>query len=118
MIEALYEETKQLHDLVTAEAPEGEADREAYLERVNEHLSKRDALLASISAAGTFTAEEQKLGEEMTKMNQVIDARMERVLASWKKDVQQLKAKKQSNKLYQNPYAEPASDGVFFDQKN
>lgn len=118
MIKALYEETKQLHDLVIGIDPEGEADREAYLEHVNKHLSKRDALLAEVSTAGTFTAEEQKLGEEMTRMNQVIDARMEHVLALWKKDVQQLKAKKQSNQLYQNPYAEPASEGVLFDQKN
>ncbi|WP_252312051.1 hypothetical protein [Sinobaca sp. H24] len=118
MINALYEETKQLHDLVTGSDPQGEVDREAYLERVNEHLTRRDALLAEVPSSGTFTAEEQKLGEEMTKMNQVIDARMENVLERWKKDVQQLKAKKQSNKLYQNPYAEPASDGVFFDQKN
>lgn len=118
MIEALYKETKQLHNIVTGSDPEGESDRDAYLERVNKHLTRRDELLAGIRDFRAFTVEEQKLGEEMTKMNQVIDARMEHVLALWKKDVQQLKAKKQSNKLYQNPYAEPASDGVFFDQKN
>jgi flagellar protein FliT len=104
--------TKRLLDLLEAV----ESDRDSQIEEAEKLLDQRERLLPEIMPP--FTEEEQKLGREITLMNQEIEGHLRHLSNAVKEDLKEVSIKKQSMNKYSNPYEALQTDGVFYDKRN
>ncbi|SDH64815.1 hypothetical protein [Alteribacillus bidgolensis] len=118
LVKELFLVTKALHEHVSNDLPTELDDRDRYVEELENYLQKRAKLLDEMTQKTDFNEAEQKLGRAMVKMNADIQQKMEASKGAMRLDMQQLKKKKESSKLYERPYNGPTVDGVFFDKKN
>jgi flagellar protein FliT len=112
-VKILLEITKNLFDHVSAGLPK--EDREPYIERLNELLEQRQAIIDKLPA--TYTEEEQRMGKTIVKMNETFEPLLARQLEEIKQNISTMKKKKEKNTQYANPYQSLSADGMFFDKK-
>ncbi|MBM7704481.1 hypothetical protein [Metabacillus iocasae] len=113
MLHQLYEVTKALHTHV-ATSP-SEEQRDAYIQRVDELLDARQALLSHVTKPASL--EEKALAQEMITMNQAIDRALVGIKEQVAVDIRKLKIKKTKTDRYANPYANVSFDGTFYDKR-
>ncbi|MDQ0244746.1 flagellar protein FliT [Bacillus fengqiuensis] len=113
VVSDVYSLTKQLYELVQ-HLPNSE-ERDSYIERVEELLGQRQQLLPHIQPP--FSKEEQKLGQEIVRMNQVIDGQLKKRKEEVSVDIRKLKQKQQKTNKYANPYENLSFDGTFYDKR-
>lgn len=118
LVKELYFLTKGLYDHVSQPLPEDLEEREQYIEKVDEYLKKRMAILEKVSTEHQWSDAEIKLGRELVKMNEVIKEQLEKSKGQILLDLDELKKKKAYNHQYEKNYGGPTVDGVFFDKKN
>ncbi len=109
----VYSLTKQLYELVQ-HLPNSE-ERDSYIERVEGLLEQRQQLLPQIQPP--FSEEEQRLGQEIVRMNQVIDGQLKKRKEEVSVDIRKLKQKQQKTNKYANPYENLSFDGTFYDKR-
>jgi|SRR5690625_3933302 len=106
--------TEQLLNLLQTEPTAKE--REQVIHQLNELLEQRDQYIKQLSPP--YTAEEEKLGQQIVKMNEQITKKMLSIQNQLKREMKQMKRSKQSAEVYVNPYRDVRSiDGMFLDQK-
>jgi flagellar protein FliT len=113
-VKILLEITKNLFDHVRTGLPK--EDREPYIERLNELLDQRQAIIIKLPA--TYSGEEQRIGQMIVKMNETIDPLLMRQFEEIKHNLSIMKQKKEKNVQYANPYQTLSTDGMYFDKKN
>lgn len=118
LVKDLYLLTKDLYDHVLRPLPKDIEEREKYIERIDDYLSKRTELLEKMSPENQFSEVEMTLGRELVKMNEVIEKQLEKSKSEMLRHINELKKKKEYSYQYDNPYGTPTVDGVFFDKKN
>ncbi|WNB92739.1 flagellar protein FliT [Bacillus sp. NEB1478] len=112
-VKILLEITKNLHDHVNAGLPKEE--REPYIERLNELLEQRQAIMDKLPLS--YTDEEKRMGKMIVKLNETIEPLLALKLDQIKQNLTLMKKKKINNVQYANPYQSVSSDGMFFDKK-
>ncbi|KEF40305.1 Flagellar protein FliT [Schinkia azotoformans MEV2011] len=115
VIQELYQITEALYREVQKQ--ESKDNREEQIERINKLLEDRQNLL-DMRLQPPFNEEENKLGQRMVQLNQVIDSQLQKILADIKMDIKELKVKKAKSTMYSNPYESLSMDGMFFDKRN
>ncbi|SFE92902.1 hypothetical protein [Alteribacillus iranensis] len=118
LLKELYLVTKALHEHVSVPLADSLEERESYLSRMNALLEERATLLTKMKSGAQYSDAEMQLGRELVKMNEEIHQRMQGTKNEMRMDIQQLKKKKKSKRVYELPYEGPTVDGVFFDKKN
>jgi flagellar protein FliT len=113
-VKVLLEITKNLFDHVSSGLPKDE--REPYIERLNELLDQRQAIMNKLPA--TYSEEEQRMGQRILKMNETIEPLLGRQFEEIKHNLSLMKKKKEKNVQYANPYQTLSADGMYFDKKN
>jgi flagellar protein FliT len=113
-VKILLEVTKNLFDHVGAGLPK--EDREPYIERLNELLDQRQAIMDKLPVV--YSGEELRMGQMIVKMNETIDPLLTRQFEEIKYDLSMIKKKKEMNVQYANPYQTLSVDGMYFDKKN
>jgi flagellar protein FliT len=113
-VNILLEITKNLFDHVSAGLPKEE--REPYIERLNELLDQRQAIMDKLPA--THSEDEQRVGQMIVKMNETIEPQLVRQFEEIKHNLSMMKKKKEKNVQYANPYQTLSADGMYFDKKN
>jgi flagellar protein FliT len=113
-VNILLEITKNLLDHVNKGLPADE-EREPYIERLNELLEQREALIQKLPS--TYTEEEQSTGRMIVQMNETIEPLLTAQLEEIRNDLSLMKKKKEKNTQYANPYQSMSADGMFFDKK-
>jgi flagellar protein FliT len=114
-IESCFAITKELFGILTLPSP-GEQDREQTIERIDILIDKREGLLKDIQPP--FSEEEKKLGQQVVKMNKVIDQKLSLLREEVKRDMNGINKKKTNVKKYSNPYENmQSSDGVYYDKR-
>lgn len=109
----VYGLTKQLYELAQ-NLPTSE-ERDSYITRMEELLEQRQQLLPHIQLP--FSAEEQKLGQEIVRMNAVIDGQLPKRKEEVAVDIRKLKQKQEKTNKYANPYENLSFDGTFYDKR-
>ena len=112
-VKALYLVTKQLYDLL--HEPIKQDDRDAVIVKVEELLESRHKLIEQIKPP--YKSDEKVLGEEVIKLNTVIDEKLSLLKQEIQIDMNHLKKTKTSTNKYTNPYESISSDGLFFDKR-
>jgi flagellar protein FliT len=113
-VKILLEITKNLFDHVSSGLPKEE--REPYIERLNELLDQRQAIMDKLPAV--YSEEEKRMGQMIVKMNETIEPLLVRQFKEIKHNLSMMKKKKEKNVQYANPYQTLAVDGMYFDKKN
>ncbi|WP_017726265.1 hypothetical protein [Halalkalibacterium ligniniphilum] len=116
VMKELYLVTKELDDHLHGHFPKEEDERDLFIEKLNEGLESRDALIKAIER-DKLTEKEQALGGEVVKLNERINERLELLIEVIRTDMNQLKVRKNIGRRYEHPYEGPTVDGVFFDKR-
>ncbi|RSK28607.1 flagellar protein FliT [Bacillus sp. HMF5848] len=111
VVKQLFELSAQLFRVVNEE----NMDRDEQVHEIEQFLDHREQLMARLQPP--YSSEEKELGQQLVKLNEQIDARLDQIKTQIKKDLHQIKVKKQSNRQYQNPYGQVSADGMFFDKR-
>ncbi|SDZ33823.1 flagellar protein FliT [Evansella caseinilytica] len=110
----LYDITKEMAQLL--EAPPGqEEERDEFIERLTELLDERGKLLSSFQREPAD--EEEKLLKHIIALQEKMKPKLEAELNSVKRDLAELKKKKETSRRYENPYSHTPIDGAFIDKK-
>lgn len=110
----LLQVTEQLKEVLNV--PVTSANREEIIEQTNALIEKRETYIAKIETP--FSVEEKQIGEQIIDLNIFIQKQMEQLFSDLKVEMKQVKQKKQSNRLYVNPYkSTQAIDGMYMDEK-
>ncbi|GGB43756.1 flagellar protein FliT [Fictibacillus barbaricus] len=112
-IKILLEITKNLHNHVSPGLPK--ENRESYIERLNELLEQRQVAMNQLPSS--YSAEEQRVGQMIIKLNESIDPLLARQFEEIKHNLTIMKKKKVKNNQYANPYQTLSGDGMYFDKK-
>ena len=112
MVQRCFDLTKEL--LESAQSVNHE-NRDDLISKIEELLEKRQAILDQIRSP--FSNEEFKLGQEMIKMNRILDEKLLFIRNNIKRDINGLNKKKVSVKKYTNPYESVNFDGMFYDKR-
>jgi flagellar protein FliT len=113
-VKVLLEITKNLFNHVNSGLPKEE--REPYIERLNELLDQRQAIMNTLPA--TYSEEEQRIGQMILKMNETIEPLLLCQFEEIKHNLSLMKKRKEKNLQYANPYQTLSADGMYFDKKN
>jgi|SRR5699024_1207075 len=91
-------------------------NREAVIEKLNDLLQQREKHMKQLSPP--YTAEENKLGEELIPLNHKIEKEIQKIYDELKAEMMQFQKEKKSNRSYSNPYQHvQTNDGMFLDKK-
>jgi flagellar protein FliT len=113
-VQNCFDITKELFEVLTA-PHSGEQDRDQTIERIDNLVDKREGLLKDIQPP--FSEEEKELGQQMVKMNKVIDQKLSLLREEIKRDMNGINKKKTNVKKYSNPYENMQFDGVYYDKR-
>jgi flagellar protein FliT len=113
-VQNCFELTKELLGILTT-LNSSEEDRDRTIERIDNFINRRERLLKDIQPP--FSEEEKKLGQQIVKMNKVIDHRLSVLREEIKRDMNGINKKKTNVKKYANPYESLQQDGVYYDKK-
>lgn len=115
-LEALHQETVLLLRELQGSDKEN-TDRNQVIEKVQAHIARRDELLAEIKEP--YTNEEMKIGKQIVILNEEIKKRMNHLFQEIKKDMKQVRQRKEQNYSYINPYGKVSTmDGLYMDRKS
>lgn len=113
VLNEVYEITLQMDTLIPNP---NNLDRTELIELLNRLLDEREALLQNLS--GPYADEEKEIGKKLLVVEERVTERMQALFGNVKRDLQQLKQQKKSNKSYINPYGNmKTTDGVYLDSK-
>ncbi|QSS99608.1 flagellar protein FliT [Pontibacillus sp. ALD_SL1] len=113
-VDQLHDITSELYEL--AKTPPKATEREAFVEKLTELLEKRDKMIEGLE--GPYTDEERQKGQEIIRMNSVVDERVAIHMKQLKTEIAHMKKRKTSNQKYTNPYQSVSTyDGMFLDKK-
>jgi flagellar protein FliT len=115
VVQALYEKTKALHDLVSQGLPSSDDERDAYIENLNKLLEDRQTLIGELS--GSYSAGDMAIGQRLVALNQQLEPILEQQLKVIEVDIGNFKRKKAGRNKYTNPYQRVSNDGMFLDKK-
>jgi flagellar protein FliT len=113
-VQSCFEITKELWEILTA-PNSGEKNRDEAIERIENLIEKREGLLKDIQPP--FSEMEEELGQQIVKMNKVIDQKLSILREEIKRDMNSITKKKTNVKKYTNPYESLQQDGVYYDKK-
>lgn len=113
VVQALYEKTEDLHELVSKGLPQEE--REAYIDKLNQLLSEREALMKELS--GGYSDEEKAIGQKMVALNQKLVPLLNDQLKVIETDIGNFNRKKSGRNKYNATYQRISNDGMFLDKK-
>jgi flagellar protein FliT len=113
-VQNCFDITKELFGILTA-SNSSEQDRDQTIERIDNLIDKREGVLKDIQSP--FSEEEKELGQQMVKMNKVIDNKLSLLREEIKRDMNGINKKKTNVKKYSNPYENMQSDGVYYDKR-
>lgn len=116
IVKDIFLVTQKLTLLLEQTMPQQEDDRDEYINTIEELLSDRQHLIEALPQYSPNEAEKQ-LAKEVVKLNQVIEAKLQLLQQTIKKDMNLFKEKKVKNRLYDSPYDGPTPEGVFFDKR-
>ncbi|WP_100405447.1 flagellar protein [Bacillus solitudinis] len=116
VVKELYFETKALNEFAGQPFPKEDDERDAFIEKLNADIEKREGLIEQVNV-DDLNDGEKKLGQEIVKLNQVLNKRLEQIHQEIRANLTQLKEKKNTGRKYENPYEGPTTDGVFFDKR-
>ena len=111
VIQAFYQATNQLIELLQQD----KLDRDVRIEKIQNLLDQREALLKSIQPP--FSQAEQELGKQLVELNQQVEQLLQKQKQEIQQDIKQLHIQKESNQKYTNPYESLSIDGVFYDKR-
>lgn len=113
-LDELLAVTKQLNELLSISvAPD---NRDELIKQTNQLIEKRETYMKNVEPP--FTEEEIQIGKQIIDMNTFIQKRMDQLFFALKKEMKQIKQKKQSNRRYIKPYKNAQTfDGIFLDKK-
>lgn len=112
----LYLQTEELVTFVKQPLSDDHDERDAFLVELDIKLQKRESLLKKIDGS-ELTSAERKLGNEVIKLNQQLNERLEQIQMEIRRNLADLKEKKKTGRKYENPYEGPTSEGIFFDKR-
>ncbi|KGP91391.1 flagellar protein [Pontibacillus chungwhensis BH030062] len=113
-LDQLHEVTSELYKHV--QQPPKSIEREDFIEKLSELLDKRERLIKDLE--GPYTDEEHEKGQEIIRMNGVVDNRVSFHMKQLKTEIAHMKKRKTSNQRYTNPYQNVSTyDGTFLDKK-
>ncbi|CAM3889983.1 flagellar protein FliT [Alkalicoccus chagannorensis] len=115
LIKEMYQTTYKLREQLKQPYPLSDDDRDGYIARVNELLELRQRYLDQ--GAAPETEMEQKAAREVLEMNKDVQQMLAERQQMIQQDLNKLKKKRQTGRRYENPYAGPSPDGMFFDSK-
>ena len=110
----LYELTEQLYQCV--ENPPKKEEREDYIEKLTQLIEERGLLIENIDR--NPSENEKLLLKKSIDRNEQMGPRLQSELNSVKRDMLNLKQKKETGRRYENPYAHEPVDGAFIDKRN
>jgi flagellar protein FliT len=113
-VQSCFEITKELWGILTAPSS-GEKKRDEEIDRIENLIEKREGLLKDIQPP--FSELEEELGQQIVKMNKVIDQKLSVLREEIKRDMNGINKKKINVKKYSNPYEGLQQDGVYYDKK-
>ncbi|WP_413378400.1 hypothetical protein [Alkalihalobacillus sp. 1P02AB] len=96
--------------------PEQDDKRAVFILNVEKRLSEREQLLEALSGY-EMKVEEEQAAKELVELDKQINRRLAEVKGFIQADIRQLKNKKQNFRKYENPYAGPTPEGIFFDKR-
>lgn len=111
----LYQVTEQLYEHVVQTV--GKDDRDSYIEKLSGLIEERTRIIEAIGGVKPSEGEAVIL-KRAVERNEQMGPRLQEVLNSVKRDMLQLKKKKQTGQRYENPYDHAPLDGAFIDKKN
>ncbi|MBU9712802.1 hypothetical protein [Evansella tamaricis] len=112
--EQLFAVTKELYELV--EVPPASEVRDEYIERLTSLTEERGLIIRSIKVEPDDG--DKVLLEQSVRLNEAMAPRLGAELNRIKRDMFELKKKKESGRRYENPYDYGPLDGSFIDKKN
>ncbi|MBB5173407.1 hypothetical protein [Texcoconibacillus texcoconensis] len=112
--------TKKLYNHLSEPLPDDMEERERYLERMHKLLDRRGKRLeqAREGEARPETERDHRYVEEVYRLNQEIDKRMNEMRFAIRSDYNRTKQRRTTGNKYTNPYDQGTVDGVFFDKRN
>jgi flagellar protein FliT len=113
-VQSCFEITKELLGILTAPSS-SEEDRDKTIERIDNLIDERERLLKDIQSP--FSEVEEEIGQQIVKMNKVIDQKLSILREEIKRDMNGINKKKTNVKKYSNPYEGLQQDGVYYDKK-
>ncbi len=91
-------------------------NREQTIQKIDQFISKRDAIIEKIK--GPYTEEEEKIGRKVVQLNELIKVKMNELYSDVKEDMKRVKKQKELNRSYINPYGPmKTTDGLYMDRK-
>jgi flagellar protein FliT len=111
----LYQVTEQLYEHVVQ--PLEKDGRDSYIGKLSELIEERARIIEAIGGVKP-TEGEAVILKRAVERNEQMGPRLQEVLNSVKKDMLNLKKKKQTGQRYENPYDHAPLDGAFIDKKN
>lgn len=117
LIKDLYDKSKRLYDRVMEDYPVDEEGQNHYIETVSNLISERQQLVQQVLEMTEMSRSEQRVLEEVLKLDKVIEQRIATVQKKIGSDLSDLKIKKQKGQRYENQYHTSTVDGVFFDKR-
>ncbi|GGD10973.1 hypothetical protein [Pontibacillus salipaludis] len=113
-LDQLHEVTAELYEHV--QQPPKSIEREEFIKKLSELLDKREQLISDLE--GPYTDEGREKGQEIIRMNDVVDKRVSFHMKQLKTEIAHMKKRKTSNQRYINPYQSVSTyDGTFLDKK-
>ncbi|MFA9558936.1 hypothetical protein ACERII_16620 [Evansella sp. AB-rgal1] len=110
----LYEVSKKLFDLV--EKPVVSEERDTYIESLVALVEERGIVLNAIHREPSD--QEKLLLQQIASMQQQMEPKLQSELLAIKRDINNLKKRKETGQKYENPYYYAPIDGAFIDKKN
>lgn len=114
-LKELYVTTRALYDHLQEEFPGKDDARDTYITTINQLLDEREQLMQSIPVPASDA--EKKVGNEVLRLNESIQKKLQTSQQRIQTDINSLSKKKKTGRQYENPYGGPTPDGVFFDSK-
>ncbi|MDQ0254539.1 flagellar protein FliT [Evansella vedderi] len=111
----LYDITEQLFKLVGSSS--NKEEREIYIEKLTSLVDEREIVLSSLNGVEPSETDKELL-KKAVEWNQQMAPKLQQELNMIKRDMLQLKQKKETGRRYENPYAHDPVDGAFIDKKN
>lgn len=111
----LYAVSRGLYDHLQEDFPQGDDERDQYIQRVNELLDQREQLMSSLQRPAAPA--EVKVAQEIFRLNEGIQMKLKTNQQRIQTDINKLTKKRNTGRRYENPYDGPTPDGVFFDSK-
>lgn len=108
----VYDQTVKLDHLI---AEYDHTNRDLFIEKLQEMLDEREALLKELT--DHFSDSDRELGHQIEGINQRIDQGLQAIKQEIANDMNAFRHRKRTVNRYRNPYSGPTKDGMFLDKR-